>query len=63
MKEWAKNPLFCLTMCFLSLMQKDRIFSRNELHGCQVFITCCEKSNKEQLKDGKIFLLNNGEVS
>jgi DNA replication and repair protein RecF len=28
-----------------------------------VFITCCEKSNKEQLKDGKIFLLNNGEVS
>ena len=35
----------------------------NELHGCQVFITCCEKSNKEQLKDGKIFLLNNGEVS
>ncbi len=35
----------------------------NELKGCQVFITCCEKSNKEQLNEGKVFYVEGGEVT
>ena len=62
-ERMGEEPVILLDDVLSELDAKRQDFLLNELHGCQVFITCCEKSNKEQLKDGKIFLLNNGEVS
>ena len=62
-ERMGEEPVILLDDVLSELDTKRQDFLLNELHGCQVFITCCEKSNKEQLKDGKIFLLNNGEVS
>ena len=48
----------------LSELDNDRQdYLLNELKGCQVFITCCEKSNKEQLNEGKVFYVEGGEVT
>ena len=62
-ERMGEEPVILLDDVLSELDAKRQDFLLNELNGCQVFITCCEKSNKEQLKDGKIFLLNNGEVS
>ncbi len=62
-ERMGEEPVILLDDVLSELDAKRQDFLLNKLHGCQVFITCCEKSNKEQLKDGKIFLLNNGEVS
>ena len=50
----CEEPVILLDDVLSELDAKRQDFLLNELHGCQVFITCCEKSNKEQLKDGKI---------
>jgi DNA replication and repair protein RecF len=34
----------------------------NKVEAYQVFVTCCEESNKEQLKNGKVFYIDNGVV-
>ena len=47
----------------LSELDNDRQdYLLNELKGCQVFITCCERSNKEQLNEGKVFYVEAGNV-
>ena len=51
------------TVVLISELDNDRQdYLLNELRGCQVFITCCERSNKEQLNEGKIFYVENGRV-
>ena len=34
----------------------------NKTENYQVFITCCEESNKEQLKNGRVFKIDRGKV-
>lgn len=58
----GEEPIILLDDVLSELDSSRQNFLLNELNGCQVFITCCEKSNKEQLKDGKIFYIKNGQV-
>lgn len=62
-KRMGEEPVILLDDVLSELDAGRQDFLLNELKDCQVFITCCEKSNKEQLKDGKIFYLKNGEIS
>lgn len=62
-ERMGEEPVILLDDVLSELDNSRQEFLLNELEGCQVFITCCEKSNKEQLKDGKIFYLKNGEIS
>ncbi len=62
-EKMGENPVILLDDVLSELDSKRQDFLLNRLHDCQVFITCCEKSNKEQLKDGKIFYLSDGVVS
>lgn len=61
-ERMGEEPVILLDDVLSELDTKRQDFLLNELTDCQVFITCCEKSNKEQLKDGKIFYLSDGEV-
>lgn len=61
-EKMGEEPVILLDDVLSELDSKRQDFLLNELKGCQVFITCCEKSNKEQLREGKIFQLKNGEV-
>lgn len=52
---WAKNPLFCLTMCFLSLMQKDRIFYSTNFTDVRCLLPAVKSQIKNSLKTEKSF--------
>lgn len=62
-ERMGEEPVILLDDVLSELDAGRQDFLLNELHDCQVFITCCEKSNKEQLKNGKIFNLKNGVIS
>ncbi len=62
-ERMGEEPVVLLDDVLSELDVRRQDYLLNELKGCQVFITCCEKSNKEQLKEGKIFFVQNGEVS
>lgn len=61
-ERMGEEPVILLDDVLSELDSKRQDFLLNELTDCQVFITCCEKSNKEQLRQGKIFQLKNGEI-
>lgn len=61
-EKMNEKPVILLDDVLSELDSKRQDFLLNELTGSQVFITCCEKSNKEQLREGKIFHLKNGEI-
>lgn len=61
-ERMGEEPVILLDDVLSELDSGRQDFLLNEFNDCQVFITCCEKSNKEQLKEGKIFQLKNGEV-
>ncbi len=61
-ERMGEEPVILLDDVLSELDSSRQDFLLNELTDCQVFITCCEKSNKEQLRNGKIFHLKNGEV-
>ena len=58
----GEKPVILLDDVLSELDSKRQDFLLNKVDGYQVFVTCCEESNKEQLKSGKVFYLNNGEV-
>lgn len=58
-----EKPVILLDDVLSELDPKRQDFLLNKVEGYQVFVTCCEESNKEQLKNGKVFYINNGEVS
>lgn len=58
----GEKPVILLDDVLSELDTKRQDFLLNKVEGYQVFVTCCEESNKEQLKSGKIFYINNGEV-
>ncbi|MBQ4128630.1 MAG: DNA replication/repair protein RecF [Ruminococcus sp.] len=57
-----EKPVILLDDVLSELDSKRQDFLLNKVEGYQVFVTCCEESNKEQLKNGKIFYINSGEV-
>ena len=61
-EKMGEDPVILLDDVLSELDNSRQDYLLNELEGCQVFITCCEKSNKEQLKKGKVFLVNKGIV-
>lgn len=58
----GERPVILLDDVLSELDSKRQDFLLNKVDGYQVFVTCCEESNKEQLKSGKVFYINNGEV-
>lgn len=57
-----EKPVILLDDVLSELDSKRQDYLLNRIEGYQVFVTCCEKSNKEQLKNGKVFYIENGEV-
>ena len=58
----GERPVILLDDVLSELDGTRQDFLLNKIGGYQVFVTCCEKSNKEQLRNGKIFTIENGVV-
>lgn len=58
----GEKPVILLDDVLSELDPKRQDFLLNKVDSYQVFVTCCEESNKEQLKAGKVFYINDGEV-
>lgn len=58
----GENPVILLDDVLSELDNRRQDYLLNKTEGYQVFITCCEESNKEQLKNGKIFKIDRGKV-
>ncbi len=59
----GEKPVILLDDVLSELDPKRQDFLLNKVEGYQVFVTCCEESNKEQLKSGKVFYINDGDVN
>lgn len=59
----GERPVILLDDVLSELDNKRQDFLLNKVEDYQVFVTCCEQSNKEQLQRGKVFYVNNGEIS
>lgn len=62
-ERMGEEPVILLDDVLSELDSGRQDFLLNELNDCQVFITCCEQSNKEQLKKGKIFSVSGGKIT
>lgn len=58
-----ERPVILLDDVLSELDSKRQDFLLNKVDDYQVFVTCCEESNKKQLKSGKIFIIKDGAVS
>ncbi len=58
-----ERPVILLDDVLSELDNSRQDFLLNKVEDYQVFVTCCEKSNKEQLKNGKVFYIENGVVN
>ncbi len=61
-ERMGEEPVILLDDVLSELDSGRQDYLLNELEGCQVFITCCERSNREQLKKGSVFLVENGKI-
>lgn len=61
-QKHEERPVILLDDVLSELDNKRQDFLLNKVSGYQVFVTCCEESNKEQLKAGKVFYIKNGVV-
>ena len=61
-ERMGENPVILFDDVLSELDNERQDYLLNELRGCQVFITCCEKFNKEQLSEGKVFYVEGGVV-
>lgn len=59
----GERPVILLDDVLSELDNNRQDFLLNKVGDYQVFVTCCEESNKEQLKNGKVFYIENGVVS
>ena len=57
-----EKPVILLDDVLSELDSKRQDYLLNRIDGYQVFVTCCEESNKKQLKKGKLFNIKNGEI-
>lgn len=62
-ERMGEEPVILLDDVLSELDNNRQDYLLNKLKDCQVFITCCERSNKEQLQNGKIFYVQNGVIS
>ena len=58
----GERPVILLDDVLSELDHKRQDFLLNKVEDYQVFVTCCEQSNKEQLQKGRVFYVNNGEI-
>ena len=58
----GERPIILLDDVLSELDGGRQDFLLNKVEGYQVFMTCCEESNKEQLRNGRVFYINNGEI-
>lgn len=58
----GERPVILLDDVLSELDNKRQDFLLNKVEHYQVFVTCCEESNKEQLKRGKVFYISSGVV-
>lgn len=61
-ERMGEEPVILLDDVLSELDAGRQNYLLNELKHNQVFITCCEKSNKEQLREGKVFYVEKGVV-
>ena len=57
-----EKPVILLDDVLSELDNRRQDFLLNKVEGYQVFVTCCEESNKEQLRNGKVFFIENGVI-
>ncbi len=57
-----ERPVILLDDVLSELDNKRQDFLLNKVGDYQVFVTCCEQSNKEQLRNGRVFYIENGAV-
>lgn len=63
MKEiTGQNPIILLDDVMSELDKTRQEYILNHLHDCQTFITCCDRSNMNGMKQGKVFYIQKGEV-
>ncbi|MGN0477777.1 MAG: DNA replication/repair protein RecF [Ruminococcus sp.] len=62
-KIHGEKPVLLLDDVLSELDLKRQNYLLNKIDDYQVFITCCEKSNKEILKKGKVFNVEKGKVT
>ena len=58
-----ERPIILLDDVLSELDNARQDFLLNKVDGYQVFVTCCEENNKEQLQNGKVFFLSDGTVT
>lgn len=58
----GENPIVLLDDVLSELDNRRQDYLLNKTENYQVFITCCEESNKQQLKNGRIFKIDKGRV-
>lgn len=58
----GERPVILLDDVLSELDHKRQDFLLNKVEDYQVFVTCCEESNKEQLQNGKVFYVKDGDI-
>ncbi|MBR1534918.1 MAG: DNA replication/repair protein RecF [Ruminococcus sp.] len=58
----GERPVILLDDVLSELDNKRQDFLLNKVEDYQVFVTCCEESNKEQLQKGKVFYVDDGVI-
>lgn len=61
-RQNGERPVILLDDVLSELDSTRQDFLLNKVEDYQVFVTCCEKSNKEQLKNGRVFYIENGVI-
>lgn len=63
LKQTTKeDPIILLDDVMSELDNKRQNYILNHVKGQQVFITCCDKSTLQQLRQGKIFEIRQGRI-
>ena len=57
-----EKPIILLDDVLSELDSSRQDYLLNKIEGYQVFVTCCEKNEKIQLKNGRVFYVSNGEI-
>lgn len=58
----GERPVILLDDVLSELDGTRQDFLLNRVEDYQVFVTCCEESNKEQLRSGRVFYIQNGVI-
>ena len=58
----SERPVVLLDDVLSELDNGRQDFLMNKVEQYQVFVTCCEESNREQLQKGKVFYIENGDI-